>query len=175
MKKILLAVLVSGIFIMLNGGSLMAFEIKSSAFKNNEAIPKEYTGEGANVSAPLSWDKVPEGTQEFALVCDDPDAPGGGWVHWLIYNIPADVLSLEKAIPMEGILENGIKQGKNDFGSLGYGGPMPPPGKAHRYFFKIYALKNKINLAPGLIEKELLEKIKGDILAETEFMGTYQR
>ncbi|MBI4846840.1 MAG: YbhB/YbcL family Raf kinase inhibitor-like protein [Candidatus Omnitrophica bacterium] len=153
----------------------MALEIKSSAFKNNETIPKEYTSQGPDISPPLSWTGAPKEAKAFALICDDPDAPGGNWVHWVIYNIPGNTASLDKAVPPSGVLANGVKQGKNDFGRIGYGGPMPPPGKPHRYFFKLYALDAKLELEPGLIKEELLKRMKAHILKEAQLIGVFKR
>ncbi len=153
----------------------MAMELKSPAFNNGENIPRRYTGEGPDVSPELSWSGVPEGTKSFALICDDPDAPVGDWVHWVIYNISREVQSLPEQILKQEILDSGIKQGRNDFGNTGYGGPMPPPGKPHRYFFKIYALDSELDLAPGLTKRALLKAIEGQILEIAELMGIYKR
>lgn len=174
MYKVSIALLLFMVLLCI-GGSAMALELKSSAFKNEGNIPQKYTGEAEDVSPALSWSGVPKETKGFALICDDPDAPMGDWVHWVIYCLSADTKSLDEGVPNEGILPNGIKQGKNDFGRIGYGGPMPPPGKPHRYFFKLYALDAILDLAPGLDKKELLEEIKGHILEEAQLMGLYKR
>ena len=153
----------------------MALELRSTEFKEGEYIPQQYTGEGPDISPALSWSGAPEQTKGFALICDDPDAPMGTWVHWVIYDVPAEVNELASEIPNEGILADGSKQGKNDFGTVGYGGPMPPAGKPHRYFFKLYALDEKLDLAPGLSKDELVKAIKAHVLAEAQLMGLYKR
>lgn len=159
----------------------MSIKVTSTAFAQNQVIPKKYTGEGADVSPPLAWSGVPEGTQELALICDDPDAPTPEpWVHWVIYKIPA----AEKNLP-EGVAKNeqlaspaGALQGKNSWPSenIGYRGPMPPPGHGtHHYHFTLYALKTKLDVRPGLDKKALLAKISGNVLAEGRLTGTYER
>ncbi len=153
----------------------MAFELKSSAFSQNSPIPPKYTSDGEDISPPLIWSNPPEGVKSFALINDDPDAPVGTWVHWVIYDIPAELNELKEGIPPEEELDRGLKHGINDFGRIGYGGPSPPPGKAHRYFFKLYALDTILELEPGLTKKELIDKMEGRILAETQLIGTYQR
>lgn len=158
------------------GDALMQdFKISSPAFNHKEFIPVKFTCDGPNVSPELLWSGAPAGTKSFALICDDPDAPVGTWVHWVIYNIPSDVNRLEEGIPREEKLENGITQGKNDFGYIGYGGPCPPKGNPHRYFFKLYALNMATQFEPGLTKDELLKKIEGHVIQKTEFYGKYQR
>ncbi|MCD6340057.1 MAG: YbhB/YbcL family Raf kinase inhibitor-like protein, partial [Verrucomicrobia bacterium] len=130
---------------------------------------------GEDVSPPLAWSGAPEGAQAFALICDDPDAPMGTWVHWVIYDIPAEAAGLEENVPPEESLPNGARQGRNDFRRIGYGGPCPPPGKPHRYFFRLYALSAKTGLPPGATKARLLQAMEGKILAQAELMGTYQR
>ena len=149
-------------------------EIKSSAFENNKMIPKQYTCDGKNISPQLLWSDVPEGTKSIALISDDPDAPMGTWVHWVIYNIPGDVNELAENISPDKTLSNGAKQGTNDFKKIGYGGPCPPSG-THRYFFKLYALDTKLNLDSGATKKQLLQAMEGHILAQAELMGKYKR
>ena len=154
------------------GGKTM--EIKSSSFKHEDMIPAKYTCDGQNISPPLSWSSAPEKTKSFALICDDPDAPVGLWVHWVIFDIPANVNSLpEKASQQEEITGLG-KNGKNTSGHYGYDGPCPPGG-THRYYFKLYALDTMLNLKAGLTKEELLGAIKGHILAEAQLMGKYKR
>ena len=145
-----------------------------SAFVEGGMIPAQYTCDGKNVSPPLSWEGVPENTQFFALICDDPDAPAGTWVHWVVYDIPAQVKHLEEAIPPANVTQDGSKQGLNDFRKIGYGGPCPPGG-THRYFFKLYALDAPSGLDAGKTKAELLAKIKGHILAEAQLYGKYTR
>jgi len=152
----------------------MEIKIKSPAFEEGGMIPKQYTCDGRDISPPLEWTSIPEGTQSFALICDDPDAPMGTWVHWVLFDLPPNINSLPENIPPDRILPNGAKQGTNDFGNIGYGGPCPPRG-THRYYFKIYALDTKLNLNPGLTKAELLDAMRGHILAEGQLMGRYKR
>jgi Raf kinase inhibitor-like YbhB/YbcL family protein len=149
-------------------------ELSSTAFKNGEYIPNKYTGEGLDVSPPLKWSAVPEGTKSIALIADDPDAPRGTWTHWVAWDIPPDTTELPEAVPAQKTLDNGIKQGANDFGKFGYGGPMPPPGSDHRYYFRVYALKNPPNPA-GAKKKDLEQAMQGQILGQGELMGRYKR
>ena len=149
-------------------------EIKSSAFQNGGMIPSKYTCDGEDISPPLSWNGVPAETQSLALVSDDPDAPAGIWVHWVIYNIPPSETGLSENIPKENILLNEAEQGINDFRTIGYGGPCPPGG-THRYFFKLYALNIKPNLDAGATKKQLLKKMKGHILRQAKLYGKYKR
>src|SRR5262245_37190405 len=113
-------------------GAAMKIDITSSVFKEGDTIPKLYTGEDRDVSPPLQWSEAPAGTKSLALLCEDPDAPRGLWVHWVLFNLPADQRNLDAAVPAKDTLPSGARQGKNDFGAIGYGGPMPPPGKPHR-------------------------------------------
>jgi len=154
----------------------MAGEIKlrSPAFKEGEMIPKKYTCDGEDISPPLFWEGIPEEAKSLALICDDPDAPMGTWVHWVIFNIPPAEKGLPENVPPRKILKNGAVQGKTDFGRVGYGGPCPPGG-IHRYFFKIYALDERISLEPGATKKKLLKAMEGHILAEGKLMGKYGR
>ena len=153
----------------------MAFEFTSSEFKQNEAIPKQYTCDGSDISVPLSWKNAPEGSKSFALIADDPDAPRGTWVHWVLYDLPADVRELSAAIGREESLQNGAKQGKNDLGKIGHGGPCPPSGFAHRYYFKLYALDQMTGLQSKATKQQLLDAMKGHVLAEAQLIGTYKR
>lgn len=150
------------------------FKIKSSAFKDGERIPRKYTCDGENISPPLTWKDVPSGTVTLAIISDDPDAPSKTWTHWLIFNIPPEINSLPEGVKTVGEFENGIIQGLNDFGNLGYGGPCPPFG-VHRYFFKLYALDKRLELEPGASKEELLEAMKGHIIEKTEIIGLYSR
>ena len=155
-----------------SGGSKM--KIISNAFNEGEMIPEKYTCDDADVSPQLEWSSVPEGTKSFAIICDDPDAPAGTWVHWIIFNIPGNVKELSENIAPLDILTNGSKQGRNDFGKIGYGGPCPPGG-IHRYYFKIYALDDILELNPGIRKAELLRAMEGHILSEAQLMGRYKR
>ncbi len=147
----------------------------SPAFDVGAAIPVRYTCDGEDVSPPLKWNDPPGSTTAFALVCDDPDAPMGTWVHWVIYDIPPSARGLGEGVPQYGELEDGSRQGRNDFKHIGYDGPCPPPGKPHRYFFKLYALDTPTGLEAGADKKKLLKAIKGHILAEGQLMGKYKR
>lgn len=157
-----------------NPGGAEMISITSDAFNDGAMIPKEYTCDGTDISPALSWSGVPEGTQSLALICDDPDAPMGTWVHWVLFNIPASANGLPRAVPPDKILENGAGHGINDFGNFGYGGPCPPGG-THRYFFKIYALDAELALAPGIKKEALLTAMQGHILAEGRLVGHYKR
>jgi Raf kinase inhibitor-like YbhB/YbcL family protein len=156
------------------GEAAMPFELTSVAFSQEEAIPTRYTCDGENISPPLGWGDPPQGTTSFALISDDPDAPGGTWVHWVLYNIPADARVLPEAIPAEDELLDGSRHGENSFGRLDYGGPCPPSG-THRYFFKLYALDSVLDLESGANTETLLQAMEAHVLGETELMGTYSR
>jgi Raf kinase inhibitor-like YbhB/YbcL family protein len=148
--------------------------LKSSVFVEGGMIPANYACDGKNISPPLHWEGVPQAAKSLALICDDPDAPAGTWVHWVVYDIAADVTDFAEAIPAIKILENGAKQGTNDFQKIGYGGPCPPGG-THHYAFKLYALDKKLNLEPGRSKAELLREMKEHIIAETKLTGLYKR
>ncbi len=153
----------------------MALNIKSPVFNNGDMMDAKYTCKGEDISPPLSWDGAPAGTKSFALICDDPDAPFMTWVHWVIYDIPANVSQLEENVPKDKELPSGARQGKNDFRKIGYGGPCPPPGGPHRYFFKLYALDAVLGLEPGLTKKALLKAMEGHILDEAQIIGKFKR
>jgi Raf kinase inhibitor-like YbhB/YbcL family protein len=157
------------------GGQTMSLQITSTAFSEGKPIPRKYTGEDADISPPLKWTGAPTNTLSLALIADDPDAPVGTWVHWVLYNLPPATAELSENVDKAATLPSGAKQGRNDFGRTGYGGPMPPPGKPHRYYFKLYALDKVLDLEPGMTKKELLKAMEGHILAEGQLMGTYQR
>ena len=137
-------------------------------------IPSKYTCDGQDISPPLQWDGIPEETKSIALIADDPDAPMGTWVHWVLYNLPAECRQLEEAMPADEVLPNGAKQGTTDFGRAGYGGPCPPSG-THRYFFKIYALDAQIEPVKAATKEQLLKAMEVHILAEGQLMGKYKR
>ena len=158
----------------ITGGKKMEIKVTSTAFKHGGMIPAEYTCDGANVSPALKWDSAPEGTKTIALISDDPDAPMGTWVHWVLYNLPPEKRELPENFPEDETLPDGTRQGMTDFGKAGYGGPCPPSG-THRYYFKIYALDSMIDSATVLDKKALLEKMKGHILAEGQLMGRYKK
>lgn len=149
-------------------------ELVSPAFKMNGVIPQKYTCDGQDISPPLNWKDAPQQTKSFALISDDPDAPVGTWVHWVIYNIPATQTQLPEGVAKKYKLEGGIIQGINDFGKYGYGGPCPPGG-THRYFFKLYALDTLLPQKENVRKKDLLEMMKGHIIAEATLIGKYSR
>jgi Raf kinase inhibitor-like YbhB/YbcL family protein len=156
------------------GDEKMAFIITSSAFKEGGMIPAKYTCDGQNISPPLQWVGIPKGTKSFALISDDPDAPVGIWVHWIMWNIPAEANQLPEGIPQVKQLQDGSIQGLNSYPRCGYSGPCPPSG-THRYYFKIYALDAMLDLPADSTNKDLLKAMKGCILAEGSLMGKYQR
>jgi Raf kinase inhibitor-like YbhB/YbcL family protein len=153
----------------------MSFALKTTAFAVSGEISKKYTCDGADVSPALNWTDAPAGTQSFALIADDPDAPVGTWTHWSIWNIPAKATALPEDVPKVGESGDGARQGKNDFQRIGYGGPCPPAGKPHRYFFKLYALDAMLDVKAGASRKELERAMKGHVLSQTELMGKYGR
>lgn len=153
----------------------MTFAISSSSFPNGGEIPKKFTCDGADVSPTLSWANPPRGTQSYALIADDPDAPVGTWTHWVVFDLPPQTASLSEGVAKVDEVPGGGRQGRNDFRKIGYGGPCPPPGKRHRYFFKLYALDKMLNLKPGSSKQEVEQAIQGHIVGKAELMGTYQR
>ena len=155
-------------------GSLGKLALTSTAFKEGEIIPKKYTCDGPDISPPLEWESVPANTRSLALIAEDPDAPMGTWIHWVIYDIPPNVSELAENIPPEKTLPDGAVQGKNDFRNIGYGGPCPPSG-THRYFFRLYALDTKLNLPPGSTKFDLVKAMRGRIVGEAQLMGKYSR
>ena len=155
--------------------SVMVLKLSSFAFENESSIPEKYTCDGQDVSPPLSWGDPPDGTKTFCLICDDPDAPAGTWVHWVIYDIPSGTRSLPEDVPKERRLKNGSKQGTNDFGRIGYGGPCPPPGGPHRYFFKLYALDTVLDLPRGETKSDLEDAMEGHDLGFAKLVGFYGR
>lgn len=152
----------------------MPFELTSSVFAQGESIPVKYSCKGEDISPPLAWGDPPAGTQSLALIMDDPDAPGGTWDHWILFNISPDLRELQENLPMTGKNQdpNATFVGNNSWRRADYGGPCPPSG-THRYFFKLYALDTIISLLPGATKQELLKAMDGHILAETELMGTF--
>lgn len=150
-------------------------KIVSPAFADGAPVPVEHTCEGNGSSPGLAWSEIPVNTRSFALVCDDPDAPRGTWVHWLLFNLPADAVELAPAVPPAPELPSGARQGINDSGNVGYGGPCPPRGRPHRYFFRLYALDCTLNLAPGVKRPDLDQAMAGHVLADATLMGTFQR
>ncbi|MEE9252063.1 MAG: YbhB/YbcL family Raf kinase inhibitor-like protein [Thermodesulfobacteriota bacterium] len=152
----------------------MSMNVTSAAFEEGGMIPRQYSCDGADISPPLAWSGVPEGTKSIALICDDPDAPVGVWVHWVLYNLPPDTTELPEGVPSQKTLSSGAMHGRNDFGNLEYGGPCPPGG-THRYYFKLYTLDTELELSPGASKKQLLSAMEGHILAQGQLMGRYKR
>lgn len=149
-------------------------ELTSTAFENGQPIPRRHSCDGPDLSPPLSWSGVPEGSQALALICDDPDAPAGTWVHWVYFDIPASAGGLAEGVPADEKPATGGVQGRNDFRRIGYGGPCPPGGR-HRYYFKLYALDAPLGLSPNSGKSEVESAIRGHVLADTQLMGTYSR
>ncbi len=147
----------------------MTIPITSMAFKEGEKIPRLYTCDDQDISLPLAWTNVPTGTVSLALIMDDPDAPSGTWVHWVLFNLPANTTSLAQG------KEGGGTQGKNDFNRLGYGGPCPPRGSTHRYYIKLYALDQVLGIKAGVSKAQVEKAMQGHILAQGQLMGRYGR
>lgn len=154
--------------------SIMSIKLTSSAFQEGGMIPSQFTCDGANISPPLEWSGVPQEAKSLALIADDPDAPMGTWVHWVLFNIPPNKTQLPEDVKSDKVLPNGAKHGINDFKKYGYGGPCPPSG-THRYFFKLYALDIQLDLEPGITKVQLEKAMKGHILAQGQLMGRYRR
>jgi Raf kinase inhibitor-like YbhB/YbcL family protein len=150
-------------------------QLSSTVFTEGGSIPAPYTCDGRNVSPPLKWSGVPADAKALVLIVDDPDAPVGTWVHWVLYDLPANSNELPEDVQKSQYVAGGAMQGINDFRHLGYGGPCPPPGKPHRYFFKLYALKQALGLKPGLTKKEIEQALEKHLLAQAQLMGTYKR
>ncbi len=180
MRKILFLSFLTGLFLVctVSGQTLAAskrgrvMEIQSSAFHQGGLIPPQYTCTGKNISPPLSWKGIPEGTKSIAIITDDPDAPMGTWVHWVYYDIPDHVSGLPEHVLQGKKPSTGGTQGMNDSRNIGYDGPCPPSG-IHRYYFKAYALDAMLNLSPGASKRELLNAMQGHILGESVLMGKY--
>lgn len=151
-----------------------SFQLTSRAFSHGEPIPPTYTCDGEDISPPLQWDDPPEGTQSLALIADDPDAPGGTWVHWVLYSLPADTDSLPEGVPPDAELPDGGRHGQNSWQRLGYGGPCPPSG-THRYIFTLYALDTQLDLPDGASKSQVLQAMEGHVLARAELAGRYTR
>lgn len=153
----------------------MKLELNSNSFTAGANIPKKFTCDAEDHSPELHWSPPPAGTKSLALIADDPDAPVGTWVHWVLFNLPAETRSLPEAVPKTGSLPSGAQQGQNDFRKTGYGGPCPPPGKPHRYLFKLYALDASLSLKTSATKADLEKAMKSHILAQAELMGKYGR
>jgi Raf kinase inhibitor-like YbhB/YbcL family protein len=153
----------------------LSIELTSTAFQPGLTMPTQYTGDGGDRSPPLRWSEPPSGTRSLALICADPDAPLGTWVHWVLFNLPPQTRELEEGVPATETLDSGARQGKNDFGKVGYGGPAPPGGKPHRYVFTLYALDAAVDLPPGPTRAQLVDAMRGHTLAKGELVGQYGR
>ena len=147
--------------------------VTSAAFKEGQPIPRQYTCDGVNVSPPLEWSGAPKTARTIAIIADDPDAPSGAWVHWVLYNLPAENIGIVENLPETENLKAGGFQGKNDFGKIGYGGPCPPSG-SHRYFFKVYALDVELPLKAGATKAEVENAFAGHVVAQGQLMGRYR-
>jgi Raf kinase inhibitor-like YbhB/YbcL family protein len=153
----------------------MAFELKSPSISSGGDIPTKHTCDGPDVSPPLEWTSPPAGTKAFALVCEDPDAPSGLWVHWVLWGMAPTATALPEGVNRAPTLPDGSRQGRNDFGKVGHNGPCPPRGRPHRYFYRLYALDAVPSLEPGATRQQLLDAIKGHVLGQAELMGRYGR
>lgn len=150
--------------------------LSSAAFDDGGMLPPRFTCDGDGVSPPLAWDDVPDGTQGFALLCEDPDAPSGLFIHWVLYNLTAGSRELAEGIPKDAVLSIGARQGTNSFGDVGYGSACPPPGDdEHRYIFKLYALDTDLALEPGARREQLLDEMRDHVLTEAQLTGKYER
>jgi Raf kinase inhibitor-like YbhB/YbcL family protein len=190
MSKILAIATILGIAVTVHAtekeATMAQFTLSSPSFRNNQPMPAKHSCEGQDASPALKWEGAPAGTKSFAVIADDPDAPGGSWVHWVIYNISGNVVELAENVSKGDTVawvayeiatySAGAKQGMNDFGKVGYGGPCPPRGHGvHHYHFRLYALDTDLNLTPRVTRKQLESAMKGHILAQAELVGTYQR
>ncbi len=153
----------------------MSFVLESKAFPKGGEIPGKYTCSGEDVSPALFWNGAPEETKSFALIVEDPDAPSGTFTHWIVYDLPSASRQLPESVSKTDDLSGGGRQGRNDFRRSGYGGPCPPPGKPHRYFFKLYALNTTLNLQVGASKRDLESAMRGHVIAQAELMGKFGR
>lgn len=154
---------------------MLTLNVTSAAFGMNDRIPLKHTCKGENLSPPLAWSGAPAATRSYAVYVDDPDAPGGDWVHWIMFNLPPDVTRMDAGVPRNFKLGNGAIQGINDFGGAGYGGPCPPPGRPHRYVFHVVALDTLLALKSAARKADLLSAMEGHTLARGELVGTFSR
>ena len=164
-----------GALLATSGGNPMPLSISSPSFSDGGDIAKKFTCDGADVSPQLTWTDPPTGARSFALLVDDPDAPVGNWNHWTLWNLPAEARGLPEGVSKTAQLPDGSQQGLNDFRKAGYNGPCPPPGKPHRYYFKLLALDAKLDLKEKSGKRELEAAMKGHILGQAEWMGRYGR
>ncbi len=149
--------------------------VTSPAFTDNGRIPAKFTADGDDMSPPLQWSGAPDGVTQYAIIVDDPDAPGGVFTHWVIYGIPGSYDHLDAGVRQESELDNGAMQGPNHMGNIGYNGPSPPKGKPHRYIFTVYALDAKLDLPAGTSKEELIKAMQGHIISEGKLTGLYGR
>jgi Raf kinase inhibitor-like YbhB/YbcL family protein len=156
------------------GGEKMTITVNSTTFQDGGMIPSQYTCDGPNISPPIEWAGLPTAAETIALICDDPDAPAKVWVHWVAFDVPATRSGLPEAVPPEGTIPGGGRQGANDFGKVGYGGPCPPSG-THRYYFKVYALDTQLDLDSTTTKDRLLRAMEGHVLAQGQLIGRYRR
>jgi Raf kinase inhibitor-like YbhB/YbcL family protein len=156
------------------GGEKMTITVSSTAFRDGGMIPSQYACDGPNISPPIEWAGLPTDAETIALICDDPDAPAKVWVHWVVFDVPATRSGLPEAVPSEKTIPDGGRQGTNDFGEVGYGGPCPPSG-THRYYFKVYALDTQLNLDSTTTKDRLLRAMEGHVLAQGQLIGGYRR
>jgi len=156
-------------------GYTFSMELYSKDFTEGKKIPVRFTALGEDLSPQLYWSGAPGNTKSFVLIMDDPDAPGGTWVHWVVYDIPAGTKELAMGVPKDPVLAGGAKQGRNSSGETGYNGPLPPPGPAHRYFFKLYALDTVLGLESGAEKDEVLDAMRGHIVDQAHVMGLFGR
>jgi hypothetical protein len=170
---VILQLLLATAMLYAQSGGAMIFT--TTSFRNGGDIPKKFSCDGGDVSPAFSWSGAPQGTRSFVLIGDDPDAPGGDWTHWVVYDLPAATSGLPENLGKFDPPPTGGHQGKNDFGKVGYGGPCPPPGKPHRYSFRLYALDRECNLKSGASKKEVEQAMRQHILAQAEWMGKYGR
>jgi Raf kinase inhibitor-like YbhB/YbcL family protein len=175
MARFLFTVVSAALAGILTLGASLAFTISSPSFSDGGDIAKKFTCDGADVSPQLSWSDAPAGTKSLALLADDPDAPVGNWNHWVLWNLHVESRQLPENVAKTAQLPEGTRQGMNDFRKTGYNGPCPPPGKPHRYYFKIFALDTKLDLKGNAGKRELEAAMKGHILAQAESMGRYGR
>jgi len=152
----------------------LAFQLESPSFKNGEPMDPRFTCDGENLSPTLRWSDLPEGTKTLVLICDDPDAPGGTFTHWVVYNLPPSPIELREGLPTLKNLSNGTCQGLNSFNSIGYGGPCPPSG-VHRYIFTLYAVGKTLDLEPGAKKSQVERAIQNRVVGKAELIGTYTR
>lgn len=156
-------------------GADMPFQLSSTAFGAGQMIPNKFTCDGGDISPQISWSAPPKGTQSYALIVDDPDAPAGVWVHWVLYNLSPNANELAEGVGKQEQFPDGTVQGRNDFRKMGYNGPCPPPGKPHRYYFKLYALDVRLDLKAGASKADVERAMKAHALAQAELIGRYGR